>query len=77
MEINVPSGEFQMRGGNKRIAAIVPFAGEDETAAGSWKKLPNDSSDACARFVHKRFGGNAAREGSFFRRAHFRRTNDG
>jgi hypothetical protein len=77
MQIGIPSVAFQMRGGDYRIATVISFAGENKTAARRWKKLPDNSSDAGAGFVHKHVSGNATSERSFLSRAHLRRANDG
>jgi hypothetical protein len=77
MEVGVPSVAFQMRGGDHRIPTVISFAGENKTASGRWKKLPDNSSDAGAGFVHKHVSGNATSERGFLSRAHLRRANDG
>src|SRR5205085_11198372 len=51
MNIGMPAGAFQMRGGYEGIAAVVAFAGEDEAVPGARKKLLHCLCDGRPRLI--------------------------
>src|SRR6267378_2616882 len=77
MYIGVPADALQTRSGNDGVATVIAFSGEAKAAAGPRKKLLDRLRDSGPGPVHERFSRHSFRECGVFRRAHFRRSDDG
>jgi hypothetical protein len=76
MNVGMPAGPFQSRGGNESIAAIISFAGKDQAVPGKPKELLHCLCDASSSFIHQGLGGDSTRKRGIFCVTHLRRGND-
>src|SRR2546430_15133425 len=76
MNIGMPAGPFQSRGGNESIAAVISFTRKGKAVPGTGKELLHRLCDAVPRLVHQVLGGDAAGKGGIFCVTHLRRGND-
>jgi hypothetical protein len=67
---------FQAGRGNKRVTAVMAFAGKDNRLPGMREKLLDRTRYARARAVHKRFDFHPVCERGLFRRPHRRGAYD-
>ena len=76
MDISMPPGPFQLRGGYEGIPAIISFAGKDKAVPGTRKELLHCLRDPSPRLIHQGLGGDAMCKRGIFCVTHLRRGND-